>query len=78
VTVGPALEQVPNREDRAAEVREHYHALAAVGARDRLPHSVAVRPKLPVRTAARGLDFHLGPGDLGGQIGKAARELKAV
>src|SRR5712691_11889391 len=78
VAVGLALEQVADGEDRAAEVGEHDHALAAVGPRDRLPHGVAIRPELSVRTTARGLDFHLSPGDLGGQIRKAARELKAV
>jgi len=78
VTVGLALEQVADGEDRAAEVGEHNHALAAVGAGNRLAHRDAIRPELPVWTASRGLDFHIGPSDLGRQIRQATRELKAV
>src|SRR5882672_8733887 len=78
VPVGFALEQVTDGEDGAAEVRQHDHTLAAVGARDRLSHGVAVGAELAVRTASRGLDLHLGARDLGGEISQPARQFQAV
>src|ERR1700704_280806 len=78
VTVGFALEQVADGEDGAAEVGEHDHALAAVGPRDRLSHRVSVGAQLAVRAAAGGLNFDLGAGNLGGQIGQSARQFQAV
>src|SRR5712691_4189586 len=78
VAVGLALKQVTHGEDGAAEVGEHDHALAAVGAGDRLSDRVSVGAELAVRTTAGGLDLDLGARDLGGEISQPACQFQAV
>src|SRR5258706_2298242 len=78
VTVGLALKQVTHRQDGAAEVGQHDHALAGVGASDRLSDRVSVGAELAVRTTAGGLDLDLGARDLGGEISQPARQFQAV
>lgn len=78
MAVGLALEQVTDGEDRAAEVGEHDHALAAVGARDRLTHRVSAGAELAVWAPARGFNFDLGSRDLGREIREPTRQLPAM
>jgi hypothetical protein len=78
VTVGFAFEEVADGEDGAAEVGEDHDALAAVGPRDRLPHSIAGSAQRSSGGAARRLDLDLATGHLRGQIREAACELEAV
>src|SRR5260370_20874059 len=67
MAVHPPFEQVTNCEDRAPEVGAHDHALAAVGARDRLSHRVPAGAEQHARAPARRLDLHAVAAALGGQ-----------
>ena len=78
VVVGAPFEHVADREDRAAEIAEQDHAVAAVDARDRLANALAIGAETPVRTAADRHERNLGTGQLTGQIDDAAGELRTM
>jgi hypothetical protein len=78
VTVALALEHVADREDRAAEVAEHDHAVATIRAADRVTDERIVGAKRALGPAARDLDPDFWPGDLACQLGDAARKLGAM
>src|SRR6266566_629366 len=78
VAVGFALEQVTHRENGAAEVGEHDHALTAIGTGDGLSDRVSVGAQLAVRTTAGGLDLDVGARDLGGELSQPACQFQAV
>ena len=79
MAVAAALfQEVADREDRAAEVREHDDALSGVSPVDRAPDSAVGGPQRPVRASARRLHSDLVPGQLRRQRGQPVSELKAV
>jgi hypothetical protein len=78
MAVGPALQQVAHREDRAAEVGQHYHALATICPGDCFSDRVPARAEGAARPTARWFNANLGAGDLRSQVSQPASQLKAV
>jgi len=72
------FEEMTHCEDRAAEVGQHDHALAAVCFADCVADGIASRAQRSVGSTARRLDPDVISGDLGRERGKTACELKTV
>jgi hypothetical protein len=76
--VARTFKHVADRQDCAAEIPEHDHAVALVGPPDRVAYEPVVGSERSPGTSARGLDPDLGTRDLARQLGDSASEVGAV
>src|SRR5919201_1860143 len=74
----PRLEDVLDRQYRAAQVGQHDHAVALVGPPDRVAHERLVRPQRAVRIAAGALQADVIARHLARHLDHAPRDLRAV
>jgi DNA-binding IclR family transcriptional regulator len=78
MSIALALKDVADRQDRTAQVSEHDHSVALVGAPNRVAHKRVVGAECAVGTAARNLDPNLWTGHLACKFRNAAREIRAM
>jgi hypothetical protein len=78
MAVALPLEHMADRQDRAAQVAEHDHAIALVCAPDRVAHERIVGAKRAIGTPACDLDPNLGTSHLACEFSNAAREICAM
>ena len=76
---GKEVERGLGAQDGASEIHEHEHAVAGVGASDRLRDANRVGAERPCFGQSPGkLELHVGPGHLGRQLAHAGGERFAV
>src|SRR5689334_4586873 len=78
VVVRARVQDMADREDRAAEIAEDDNAVAAVGPADRVAHAALVGAERTVGRAARVLDPDIRAGHLRGELREAGGKLRAM